>query len=79
MAKARPKTAEELCALVESLLATMPDKQQKRFWSIITEHQHNWHHRKFIAEFARMSAEGIKVLMGGVIDMHKLVEEEHAN
>ena len=78
MAKARPKTADELRELVESLLLKMPEDQQRRFWSLITEHRDNWHHKQTISKIVGISTELAKTLMQGVTDFHGMLEEEHA-
>ena len=77
MAKARPKTAAELCALVESLLAKMPEDQQKRFWGLITEHRDNGHHRKYSALFASLAASAFKEAMKVVTEYHGIIEDQH--
>ncbi len=77
MAKSRPKTAEELCTLIESLLSALPEAQRKRFWQLITEHRDNWHHRYHSQDFARRAGAVAKRLMEGVIDQNKIVEEQH--
>ena len=68
MAKARPKTADELCELVESLLSKMPEKSQRRFWLLITEHRDNWHHRRVLNFFTKATEIITKTLFGGIED-----------
>lgn len=43
-----PKTARELCALVESVLSEMPEKEQKNFWLLITENDKNKHYEQML-------------------------------
>lgn len=67
-----PKSADELRALVESILCTLPEKEQRRFWVLMIDHPDNKPARRFRDHFLKM-IEALCGLAGVAADVY--VEE----
>jgi hypothetical protein len=69
VAKSRPKTSDELCTLIESLLAQLPNYDRAHFWILITNHKDNWAHK--------LNMESARYTVLSFNDLHNSVSEDY--